>query len=389
MSSGPGTTRILIVGGGVGGLAVANALAMRGIPSCVVERATKPGTIDRGDVIHAGALSLLEKWGVANHLPAEARLRLEMFQICDENGHLDFELRVTEELGDDAALTVVRHPDIERALERAALATRLVEIMRGVTCVKLLESNSRIIGAQMADGMELHADFTIVATGAFSLLTEQYFGPVQSRDYARHFYNLLLDEVPGIPCAGRYYLSPAGAMVMVPLPQRLLRIGFQVRSQAETQLLRDPEALLREISRRFRGFPQVRLRIREGHYYHLLRRLAARFWIPGAAVIGDAAHTVHPTGGQGMNIAFKDAEFLASAIDDWFSGASNEEDRLSGYSRQRRAEVVRIQRRTHILGLLSECDSATLLHTRKWFLRAFNHFGFIKRSFCQRFITIS
>jgi 2-polyprenyl-6-methoxyphenol hydroxylase-like FAD-dependent oxidoreductase len=379
----------LIIGGGVGGLAIANALAMRGIQSCVVERATKPGTIDRGDVIHAGAWSLLEKWGVTKYIPTDDRMRLGLFQICDGGGKVDFELRIAEDLGDDAAMTVVRHPDIERALEKAALASGQVEIRRGVACAELLRSHKRVVGARMDNGLELHAEFTIVATGAISPLAEQHFGPVQSYDYDRHFYNLLLDGVAGIPCAGRYYVSPAGIIVMVPLPQGLLRVGFQVRSQSEAQILRDPDKLLHEIRHRCREFPQVALHIREGHFYHLSRRLAAKFWIPGAAIIGDAAHTVHPTGGQGMNIAFKDAEYLATAIYEWFSDRCSEEESLSVYSRRRRAEVTRIQNRTHVLGLLSECDGAFLSRARGLCLRAFNHLGFIKRSFCRRFVTIS
>jgi 2-polyprenyl-6-methoxyphenol hydroxylase-like FAD-dependent oxidoreductase len=50
------------------------------------------------------------------------------------------------------------------------------------------------------------------------------------------------------------------------------------------------------------------------HIYSIARSLADRFWMPGAALVGDAAHTTHPAGATGMNLAISGAARLAELI---------------------------------------------------------------------------
>ena len=55
---------VLIIGGGVAGLATANALAHKGIRSIVIEKTKMPGEVDRGDVIHQSMIDSFGKWGI-------------------------------------------------------------------------------------------------------------------------------------------------------------------------------------------------------------------------------------------------------------------------------------------------------------------------------------
>ncbi|GEP44447.1 hypothetical protein BGE01nite_37380 [Brevifollis gellanilyticus] len=173
----------------------------------------------------------------------------------------------------------------------------------------------------------------------------------------------------------------------MPLPAGKLRIGFQVANSTELSAYRDPAKLGNEIRKRFPGFPRTDLTIHEGHYYKLARQLAHKFVTPGAAVVGDAAHTVHPTGGQGMNMGFVDAEHLAAALEKARADPAAAERHLAAYHYERRKQVLSIQRRTHLLGVIGEWAPNWITITTMA-LSAFNKAGPMKRRFGELFMNV-
>lgn len=378
---------VIIVGGGVVGLALSVALASRGIPARVLEKSSQPGTIDRGDVIHAGAMTLLENWDVLSSGNDDSVLQVPEFHIIGPGGRKLFSLNFASDLQCEPGLTVMRHPDIEHALERAAKKSGLVDIRRGVLATNWLIKDGRVEGVVTDDGVEHQGWFSVLAAGANNSLGQTLFEVQRSHIYKRHFFNLLIDAVPGIQNQGGYYLSKGGVMIMVPLPHGKLRVGFQVSSVQEAIQYREPEKLGHEIRQRFPDFPEVPLRIHEAHYYKLTRQIAGRFAVPGGAVIGDAAHTVHPTGGQGMNVGFVDAERLAETLDRMRGDPRSELAHLTAFCLARRREVMRIQRRTHILGVIGERVPNWLVLTGM-LLAVFNKTGPVKRWIGKRFVRV-
>ena len=83
-----------------------------------------------------------------------------------------------------------------------------------------------------------------------------------------------------------------------------------------------------------------------------LRGFFRRPYGPGWALVGDAGYHKDPITAQGMTDAFRDAELLADAIDDTFSGRSANHDALAGYEQKRNEAVMPIYQMT--------CDLAKL-----------------------------
>ena len=75
-------------------------------------------------------------------------------------------------------------------------------------------------------------------------------------------------------------------------------------------------------------------------------------WVgEGIAIVGDAAHQVHPVGGQGMNLAIRDAVCLTHSLTRSASwDADSVDDALQCYSAIRRRAVRPVQALTHVLG---------------------------------------
>ena len=376
--------RVVIAGGGVAGLAVSNALARRGIKSVVLERRRAPGDIDRGDVIQESVLPILKRWNLSERLDEYGPIEIRKFRVLNGRGDTLFAVNLDTDLSVPARLTLVTHPDLERLLERAALDTGMVSLRREAPCTDLLFENGRVVGVR-TEAEDVRGDLTIIAIGAQAPIRDRYFTGRHLREYAYSFYNARVKALPEYADAGYYILGPTGVMVMAPLPKGEMRIGIQFRRNgAETISSRNFHEM---VARRFPGFPVHRLEFVDGHVYHLSRSLSRQLWIPGAALIGDAAHTVHPAGGQGMNLAFQDAEMLASNIGH-ASGPTGIDRACATYSRRRRREIKRVLRVTHFMGSLGAIEQPVLVRLRESLIQACNRSTFLKSHFVQRVIDV-
>lgn len=377
---------VVIAGGGVAGLAVANALARRGIPSVVLEKRRAPGEIDRGDVIHDSVLPILGRWNLQERLAAYGPVQLRRFRMLNARGQTIFEVDLERDLGRSARLTLVTHPDLERMLEQAAVHTGLVSVRRETPCLDLLVERDRVIGVRTAED-EVVAPLTVIANGAQSTLRDRYFPGRSLYEYAFSFYNARVKLLPEYADAGFYILGPTGVMVMAPLPKCEMRIGIQFRrtSDSEAVSLRN---LRQVVAKRLETFPVDKLEFVDGHVYRLSKSLSRSLWIRGAVLAGDAAHTVHPAGGQGMNLAFQDAELLAELI----VTANGRPDLLDRacqlYSARRRRQLKRVLRLTHFMGLLGSLEKPSLIRAREILIRTCNRSRVVKKLFVQRVINV-
>lgn len=370
---------VLIVGGGIAGLAAANALAVRGYHAVVFEKTATPGDVDRGDVIHSSSLAFFDRWKALDVLREAHPLTIERFRILDGEGREIFSIDLRRELDPPAALTVLRHPDIERVLERAARRSGRVTVHRGVPVSDLLMRDGRVIGVSTKHG-PFGGAFVVIADGAFSKIRDRHFGRRELLEYPVSFLNLRCRQIERFADSAYYVLSKRGVMIMVPLPGAEMRVGLMF---ARGERLRVPEAM-DLVAARLSTFPRGSLEVIDATVYRLSRSLSDAFWIPGAALVGDAAHTTHPVGGQGMNMAFADAELLADSI----AERGPCDDACVRYGRMRRREVAKILARTHAMGLLGNVDHPAYVRLREAALRGANEVSSLKRWVFRRIVDV-
>jgi 2-polyprenyl-6-methoxyphenol hydroxylase-like FAD-dependent oxidoreductase len=116
------------------------------------------------------------------------------------------------------------------------------------------------------------------------------------------------------PAAMHFHLSDR-VILVANRPRGEMRIAIRFEPGEGRNLFKQTNPALHDFIRaRVPPLESVGFSDSEVHIYPIVRQLSARFWAPGAALVGDAAHTTHPAGATGMNLAITGASRLAGLI---------------------------------------------------------------------------
>ena len=308
---------VLIVGAGVGGAALAAALAARGgLRVLVVDRRSGPGNINRGDSLLPAVTRHLQAWGALPAVWAAGARPVTKMQVFHHRAGLLFEapLSGTQE----APYVVLPHPEIERVLVDTARRGG-VEVRYRCRLVRLRETAGRVQGAVLLrEGQaeeSVEARLVVGADGAASTVRNQLGLLLPLQPYDHGYYITEVDRPPGYEDAMRIELHPAGGILVVPQGPQRVGLGVLVRPPHEALFRAGPMAeKLAEIGRRSPLLAGRAASPKGAHLYALHRGHAAGYAARGAVLMGDAIHVTNPTAGQGMTMAIEDAEALARAV---------------------------------------------------------------------------
>ncbi len=300
----------IIVGAGPTGLVLANALTLRKLRVAVLDRQAAGANTSRAAVVHAHTLETLESIGVSAELVRRG-VRAQSFTIRDRDRTL---IRVP--FGD----LPTRYPYtlmVSQAETELVLRERLAQLGVAVRWNCAVERVARTDGGArvfLEDGSTLQGRFVIGADGMHSKVREQAGIAFDGGRYEESFVlaDVRLDgDVPRDEVI--LYFSPAGLVVVAPLPGGVHRIVATLADAPESPSLADVQALLDT-----RGPEHAPLTVREviwGSRFRVRHRVASQYVRDALVLAGDAAHVHSPAGGQGMNTGILDGLRLAEALD--------------------------------------------------------------------------
>jgi 2-octaprenyl-6-methoxyphenol hydroxylase len=378
---------VLIAGGGLAGLALALSLRQASDGTLAVRLhdpafARPPGR--RAFAIAAGTRRMLETLGVWTEVAAEAQ-PLTAMDITDSTLDepvrplfLSFEGEV--EPGEAFAHMVEEGP-LSGALQAAA---ERAGVLFSPAAISGFRTGRETITAEAADGTSVAARLLVAADGAKSRLREiagiSFYG--WSYDQSA-IVGTIRHERPHEGRAVEHFL-PAGPFALLPLKgDRSSIVWTERRATADAILRRDPETLAAMIEKRF-GLELGRITLETAlRAYPLSLGLARSFIGERLALLGDAAHVIHPIAGQGLNLGLKDAAALAEAVIDQVRlgldpGAP---EALEAYQRSRRFDTAQMAVTTDILNRLFSNDLGPLRALRDLGLGLVNRMPPLKRFF--------
>jgi 2-polyprenylphenol 6-hydroxylase len=382
---------VVIVGAGLVGLALAAALARTGLSVAIVDRcsivaadAAQDATWDtRVYAISPGSAEFLHGHGVWQRIPAERVAPIEAMEVFgDDRGHVRFD---AYELGERCLAWIVENRELNAAIVATVRADPSIDVL--APCVP--ESIAwRGDGAEvrLADGRVLTARLVVGADGVHSWARREAGMPQEARPYGQT--GVVANFATELAHRGRafqWFLGDRGVLAWLPLPGKRMSIVWSAPEPLAAELLvLEPAALAEHVAEAGgrtlgrldiiaapAGFPLTFLK--------LPSVVSHRF-----ALIGDAAHGVHPLAGQGVNLGFGDAAVLAAVLAGRGAvGDAGAPILLERYAQRRAAPVLAMQTVTDGLVRLFGMSSPWAQMLRNRGMRAVDAVRPLKRLLAQ------
>ena len=324
MSAAPPT--ILIAGAGVVGLATAALLATgrcadRLRVRVLEARAQPEWRADEMDLrVYAlsrasqRALASVGAWQRVASRRACAYRRMHVWEGTDPAaGALEFD---SAEIAEPDLGHIVEDSLLRRALAEVLAAAPNAELAHGAG-LEGVDIDARAARVRLADGRAAQGTLLVAADGSESAIRGLLELPVVSRSYGQTgLVTHVASERPHRETAWQRFL-PGGPLAFLPLADGRSSVVWSCPSERAAELMAaEPDAFLAELQSASAGVLGELGPCSQRAGFPLQAMHARRYCAPRAVLVGDAAHTVHPLAGQGMNLGLLDAAALARVIED-------------------------------------------------------------------------
>lgn len=340
---------IAIVGGGMVGLALAAALKDSELRIAVIEgKAPNSELADLPDV-RVSALSrssetILRNLGAWQGIIQRRSSPYQAMEVWEQDSFARIEFSANQ-LSQPNLGHIVENRVIQLALLEQVQQQSNVSLFMPATCQSMAIGESEA-WLTLDNGQALTAKLVIGADGANSWVRQQQDIPLTHWDYGHSAVVANIKTKDAHNTVARQIFTPQGPLAFLPLesshmssivwstdPSRAERLIAMSESEFNKALTAEFDAKL--------GLCEV-VGIRAA--FPLKMRYARDFVVDRVALVGDAAHTIHPLAGQGVNLGLLDAASLAQEIKHlWALGEDVGTKRnLRGYERWRKAEAAKM-----------------------------------------------
>ena len=356
-TSGTPTYDVLIVGGGLVGGSLACALSQVSLKVAVIEagslaRDQPPSYDDRAIALSYGSMRILDAIGIWPLLSADST-PIRRIHVSDR-GHFGFARLNAVDHGvnafgfvtDARRLAVAVHQRLSDSEEIALYGFSKVQ------SVKIDNNTVNTVVRDATGDTELTARLLVAADGGGSPVRDLVGVAAERRDYAQHA--ITANVTPSQDHAGVAYerFTSSGPVALLPMSQRRCGLIWTVGEQdsAELMSVSDAEFLRRlqtTFGRRLGEFKRC-----GGRTEYPLAYIASKEQVRARlAVVGNAAHTLHPVAGQGLNLGLRDVSALAQVVVDAVRGGEDPGDKtvLQRYLQWRRGDHRSITRFTDLV----------------------------------------
>ena len=399
---------VCVVGAGPVGGALACRLANAGLSVAVVDRAAlppmeHPSFDGRAYAIAAGSRSLLEEAGIWAALPLPAG-PIEQIRVSDGKPgrrasplflHFDARALGGGDSGDKPLGWMVEARSMRVALNACLHASPSIDLHAPAEATVARTAQAATItltDGTLNDGQVLQARLVVAAEGRDSPLRRQAGLTAARWRYAQSgIVCAIAHERPHNQTALEHFL-PAGPFAQLPMApgeagENLSAIVWTERATLAPRLMAlDDEAFAAEVAVRLGDHLGAIRLVGRRWIYPLSAMYVHRVTAERLAVIGDAAHGIHPIAGQGLNLGLRDAIALSGLILESHAAGRDIGDPalLARYERARRLDNVSMLLATDGLDRLFSTDNPVIRLARDVGLGAVHRMPRLKRAFMRQ-----
>ncbi|WP_128113006.1 FAD-dependent monooxygenase [Polynucleobacter necessarius] len=393
---------VLVVGGGIAGKACALGLAQLGLQTIEVapdleQSVASPQGPQWGQRIYAFSPSTQKLLAHLQIWDALDRNRLQPvrdMRIYGDRGEKDDQLHLSAfEAGVPQLAWIGESNLIEHTLDQASRFQNKLE--RISDAVKKVEVDADGVTAHLNNGSAIRAKLLVAADGANSPIRTELGITATEESYSQSAVVAnWLCTYPHLETAFQWFLPGGDIVAMLPLPGKQVSMVWSTSPDNAASLLKlNQQQWLDRLSTIANGAISKQLgelTLNSEPAAFPLRKIRAQRFIgpdshPKVALIGDAAHVMHPLAGQGLNLGLRDVAVLLNILGKRESFRSPSDlVLLRRYERQRQGDTSALLWVTDKLKKLFSASSNTENQIRNWGLGLVNKSHFIKQRLIER-----
>ncbi|MRX71522.1 FAD-binding protein [Bacillus lacus] len=348
-------TKVMIAGGGVGGLMAALKLAKCGYDVTVAEQTKNSAHLYKGELLQPKSIQLFEQAGVQEQVISTGHPinEIEIIEMKRKNdqyhqlGKAVMDYNIINSRYNYALM--IPHEILKNILLEEAEKYQGFNLIRPARFTGF--RNGKALVKTSEQELEIEADVYIGAEGRKSKVREAMNVPVKEQTYDHHFLTVSFPRPPSLT-EGRMISTAHTFLGLFPLPDNKVRTvylissgeykemkekGIQYFHERYLELCPDLDGYVTQI----KSWKEIQLMI-PVHFH-------AEHYVKGnKAIIGDAAHSVHPMAGEGMNLAIQDGDALGELLCWIFENGYEPEKYLDWYEEVRRPRVEHILNISHL-----------------------------------------
>nr|WP_256870955.1 FAD-dependent oxidoreductase [Shewanella sp. Scap07] len=310
---------VVVVGGGMVGAAAAIGLAKLGLSVAVVD-AFKPQQYDpaqpidiRVSAISVASESLLEQLGAMPYLAQMRKAPYRGLETWELDGC------ITQFHADQVSSTHLGHIVENRLIQLALWRCFEHDLDITLCCpakVSQIEYSQDGVELTLDDNRQIAAKLLVGADGANSQVRQWANIGLTGWDYGQSAMLINIDTEIDQQDVTWQQFTPTGPRSLLPLPGKHASLVWYDDAARISQLASMSNLQLAEqIKQHFPARLDRQFTVANKASFKLTRRHAQRYYADNLVLIGDAAHTINPLAGQGVNLGFKDVAALINVIE--------------------------------------------------------------------------
>lgn len=344
---------VLIVGAGMVGLTLALALRKNSQlkialadTKAITELSIEPEV--RVSAINAASKQIFINLGVWSSMAKQRMQPYQHMHIWDKAGYGKVEFSATDAvhpLADNSQEsnlgTIIENNVIRNALWQKAQADEGITFFTDEAITNIGQGENEVF-ASFSSQMPITAKLVVGADGAHSWVRNKMNMPMAFRDYDHHAIVATISCEQGHQDTAWQVFLSTGPLALLPLfNKNLCSIVWSTSpDDAQRLLALSPEAFNKALTAATDG-KVGKISLESERYTHpLTMRLAHDFIKEQVVLVGDAAHTIHPLAGQGVNLGLLDAAALAQTLaENHGESVSSQKKQLKAFARWRKTEA--------------------------------------------------